>query len=76
MRGLAALDKARLTRLAVGFQHNLTGLNNSQTLSQNTVPNFSSSQTLLILVIHNTYYNIHNQLITEFFDHFCVFLCT
>ena len=51
MCGLAALNIPRLTRLAEGFH--LTGLNNSQTFSQN-IPNFSSFQTLLILVVHNT----------------------
>ena len=35
----------------IGFQGNLTGLN-TQTLSQN-IPYFSSSQTLLVLVVHN-----------------------
>ena len=53
MCGLAALNRPRLTRLAEGFQDNLRGLNNSQTFSQN-IPNFSISQTLLILVVHNT----------------------
>ena len=53
MCGLAAPNRPRLTRLVEGFQDNLTGLNNSQTFSQN-IPNFSSSQTLLILVVHNT----------------------
>ena len=32
MCGLAAHDKPRVTRLAQGFQDNLTGLNSSQTL--------------------------------------------
>ena len=36
----------------VGFQGNLTGLKNTQTLSQN-IPYFSNSQTLLVLVVHN-----------------------
>ena len=36
----------------IGFQANLTGLKNIQTFSQKT-PNFSSSQTFLVLVGHN-----------------------
>ena len=44
--------KVRLKRLAQGFQDNLTGLNNSQTLREN-IPNFNSCQTLLILEVHN-----------------------
>ena len=36
----------------VGFQANLTGLKNTQTLSQN-IPYFSNSQALLVLVVHN-----------------------
>ena len=44
-------NKPRPTRLALGFQDNLTSLNNSQALSQN-IPSFRSSQTLLILVVY------------------------
>ena len=50
MCGLAAHDKPRITGLSQGFQDDLTGLNNPQTLSQN-ISNFSSSQTLLMLVV-------------------------
>ena len=50
MCGLAAHDKLRVTGLSQGFQDNLTGLNKSQTLSQN-ISKFSSSQTLLMLVV-------------------------
>ena len=49
MCGLAAHDKPRVTGLSQGFQDNLTGLNKSQTLSQN-ISKFSSSQTLLMVV--------------------------
>ena len=52
MCGLAAHNKPRVKRLAQGFQENLTGLNNSQTLREN-IPNFNSCQTLLILEVHN-----------------------
>ena len=53
MYGLVAHNKPRLTRLAQVFQDNLIGLDNSQTFTPN-ISNFISSQTPLILVVHNT----------------------
>ena len=49
MCSLGAHDKPRLTRLAQGFQDNLTGLNNYQKLSHN-IPNFSCSEHLPLTV--------------------------
>ena len=49
MCSLAAHDKPRLTRLAQGFQDNLTGLNNYKKLSHN-IPNFSCSEHLPLTV--------------------------
>ena len=62
---LAAQNRPRPIWLAQGFQNHFTDVNNSQTLGRN-IPDFNSSQTILILVAHSKFIRssqIHQKII-------------
>ena len=64
MCGLAAQNKPKLMDLAQRFQGHIAGLNNSQILSGN-IPDFNSSQRLLILVANRNNNNNTQQKAAE-----------